>query len=718
MVPGRYRRCGKLDGVLRFTDTPARGGLFPHFQGMRHHMTYNRHVMRRSLFLLASFAMAFAQKPPFDVNAMMELKRIGDPQISPDGRFVAFTVQTVDVAANRKPQQIWIAGTDGAGTPRQITRDGEANQRPRWSPDSKRIAYISDRAGSSQIWLMDADGGNAKPVTNLAAEADGVTFSPDGRNLLFTSAVYPECGADDACNKRNLEAEKSSKVRARIYTELLYRHWTSWQSRRRTHLFVVPAAGGAPKDLTPGTRDVPPFSLGGADDYDIAPDGKEVCFSMNADPVPAVSTNADLYVVSINGGEARKITSTPGADSNPRYSPDGKYLAWRAQVRAGYESDRWRLLVLERATGRLTNLTETVDRWVNSFAWRPDSNALFFTTGDRGRQAIQWIAVTGGSVQVAAGGDAELDDMQLTRDGKTMVYTQQTGMSPVEIYRASSSGGASVALTHLNDAVLNAHQMTPLEEFWVDVPDGSRVQSFVVKPAGFQAGRKYPVLLLIHGGPQGNWGHSWTYRWNAQVFAAAGYVVVMPNPRGSTGYGQKFVDEINGDWGGRPYEDIMAVCDAIPARLPYADTNRMAAAGGSYGGYMVDWLLGHTQRFKALIAHAGVYDLPSEFGTTEELWFPLWEMGGTPWDKPDDYRKWSPSTYVKEFKTPTLVIHGELDFRVPFGQGLQLFTALQMQKVPSRLLLYPDEGHWVLKPQNSLLWYKTFIDWVDSWVKK
>jgi dipeptidyl aminopeptidase/acylaminoacyl peptidase len=604
------------------------------------------------------------------------------------------------------------------GAPRQLTHDGEANQRARWSPDSKRIAYISDRGGSSQIWLMDIDGGDARQATNLSTEAGGVLFSPDGKNLLFTSDVYPECGADEACNKKNLDAEKNSKVKARIYTELLYRHWTAWQGKRRSHLLVVGATGGAPRDLTPGTRDVPPFSLGGADDYDISPDGQEVLYSMNADAVPATSTNSDVYAVSIAGGQPRKITNTPGADTNPRYSPDGKYIAWRAQFRAGYESDRWRLLVLERSTGNVTNLTDNLDRWVNSFTWAPDSTGLFFTIDDRGRQSIQLMPIAGGAARMVASGDNELDDMQLTRDGKTMVYTQQSGVSPAEIYRASSTGGTPVALTHLNDQTLNTYQLTPLEEFWVDGAEGARVQSFVVKPYGFEKDRKYPVLMLIHGGPEGFWGHSWTYRWNAQVFAAAGYVVVMPNPRGSTGYGQKFVDEINGDWGGRAFDDIMAVADHIVTDMPYADASRMTAAGGSYGGYMIDWILGHTQRFKALITHAGVYDLESEFGATEELWFPLWEFGGTPWDKPETAAKWSPNKYVSDFHTPTLVITGELDFRVPYNQSLELFTALQMQKVPSKLLVFPDEGHWVLKPQNSLLWYKTFIDWMDSWVKK
>ena len=674
--------------------------------------------MRRLLLLLAACALASAQKKPFDVNALLELKRIGDPQISPDGKLVAFTVQTVDVTANKKPVQVWVAPLEGGGQPRQITLDGESNQRPRWSPDSKRIAYVSDRGGSSQIWMMDPDGANARQLTNLSTEADGHIFSPDGKNLVFTSAVYPECAADDACNKKILDEEKASKVKARIYTELLYRHWTGWQGKRRSHLMVIPAGGGTVRDLTPGIRDVPPFSLGGSDDYDISPNGQEVCYSMNVDPMQATSTDSDLYVVSMAGGPGVKITITMGADSNPRYSPDGKYIAWRGQQRAGYESDRWRLMTLERSNGKVTNLTESLDRWVNSFTWSPDSGSIFFTTNDRGRQAIQVIPATGGAAKTVASGDSELDDMQLTHNGKTMVYTQQSGVSPVEIFRASSTGGPAVPLTRLNDQALADRQMTPLEEFWVDGADGAKVQSFMIKPANFTPGRKYPVLMLIHGGPQGFWGHAWTYRWNAQVFAAAGYAVVMPNPRGSTGYGQKFIDEINNDWGGRAFDDIMAVADHIVTDVPWADGSKMTAAGGSYGGYMVNWILGHTQRFKALISHAGVYDLVSEFGATEEVWFPLWEYGGTPWEKPENYAKWSPNNFVQEFHTPTLVIHGELDFRVPYTQGLELFTALQMQKVPSKLLIFPDEGHWVLKPQNSILWYKTFIEWLDSWVKK
>jgi dipeptidyl aminopeptidase/acylaminoacyl peptidase len=359
--------------------------------------------------------------------------------------------------------------------------------------------------------------------------------------------------------------------------------------------------------------------------------------------------------------------------------------------------------------------TDAVDRSVESFVWSKDSTRLFFGAVDRGHQAIQFVGVEGGGVRIAVTGSETLDDVQFTPDGKTMVFTRQSGTGPVEICK-TSSGGKVVPLTHLNDALLADYQLTAYEEFKTNREDGTQIQSFLVKPPDFDAKKKYPVLLQIHGGPQGEWGESWTYRWNAQVFAAAGYVVVLANPRGSIGYGQKFTDDINQDWGGKPYDDLMAVTDGI-VKLPYVDVNRMAAAGGSYGGYMVNWLLGHTDRFKCLVSHAGVYDLRAEAEATEELWFPLWEFGGMPWDNPEVYDRWSPSKFVKEFKTPTLVIHGELDFRIPYTQGLQLYTALQMRQVPSKLLIYPDEGHWVLKPQNSRLWYATFLDWINNWTK-
>jgi dipeptidyl aminopeptidase/acylaminoacyl peptidase len=670
--------------------------------------------MRVFLALLGA-SVVLAQKQPLTVETMMRIARIGEPALSPNGRLVAFTVTTPDVAQNTKPQQIYVVSVDG-GTPRQLTQEGTLNERPRWSPDSRQIYFVSNRGGSQQIWVMDADGTRARQITRLSTEASGLLVTPDGKRLVFLSSVYPVCGDDDVCNKRKLDEEAQSKVKARVITSLLFRHWNEWQGDRRQHLLTINVDGTEAKDLTPGLREVPPFSLGGPDDYAISPDSAELAFVMNADPQPALSTNSDVYTVSLDGGDARKITAGLGADNSPQYSPDGKLLAFRSQARPGYESDRWRLMVLDRATGRSVNLTEGLDSWVGSFTWSPDSTRIFFTVEDRGRTELQMVSATGGGSRIIISGSSSLDDVQFTSDARTMIYTEETGSRPAEIFRADSSGGTEVALTHLNDALLSRVQLTPLEDISAESADKTRVHAFVVKPPGFDETQRYPVLFLIHGGPQGAWGESWTYRWNAQVFAAAGYLVVMPNPRGSTGYGQKFIDEINGDWGGRPYDDIMAVVDSVTA-LKYVDPDRMAAAGASYGGYMIDWMLGHTNRFKALVSHDGVFDLRSMAASTEELWFPQWEFKGMPWDNPEMYARWSPSYFVKDFKTPTLVIHGEEDYRVPLEQGLQLFTALQVQKVPSKLLEFPGEGHWVLKPQDSVLWYHTVLDWIAEWVK-
>jgi dipeptidyl aminopeptidase/acylaminoacyl peptidase len=685
--------------------------------------------MRRVVaVILFSVVSLFGQtgKQPFTPQALMRVARISEPQLSPDGKLVAFTVGRVDIEANLVRRQIFVVSSEG-GAVRQLTTEGTQNSRPRWSPDSRQIAFQSNRGGASQIWVMEPDGSNQRQVTRLATEAEGHIWTPDGSKLIFLSRVYLGCQTD-ACNKEKLDADKASKVKARIYTSLLYRHWTEWQDQRRSQLMMTPLAGGAVRQLTAGTRDVPPFSLSGGDGYAVSPDGKELVFVMNTDENLAMSTNSDLFAIplTVEGpvdpaaatvAEPLRITTNPAADTDPQYSPDGKYLAYRTQSRPGYESDKWRLVVLDRASGTLTSITDGVDRPVQSFTFTPDSSRIAYTTEDRGSQSAMMIPAGGGSPRSIISGAATVDELQFSKDNRFMVCTQQTGSSPVEIYRVSQAGGVPLALTRLNDTVIADYTLTPFEEFWVSGADGDKIHSFLLKPPKFDATKKYPVLFLIHGGPQGAWSESWSYRWNPQVFAAAGFVVVMPNPRGSTGYGQKLTDDINRDWGGKVYTDIMASVDHASS-LPYVDKDRMAAAGGSYGGYMVDWILGHSKRFKALVSHAGVYDLRSMAGATEELWFPTWDLGGMPWQSPEDYERWSPSASARDFSTPTLVIHGELDFRVPYTQGLQLFTALQMQQVPSKLLVFPDEGHWVLKPQNSLLWHQTFLDWITQWTRK
>ena len=655
----------------------------------------------------------------------MRLARIDDPQLSPDGRNVAFTVQSVDLPNNTKPAQIYVVPLEG-GTPQQVTHEGTQNTRPRWSADSKRIFFVSNRKDMSQVWSMNADGSDAKQITNLATEADGVTVSPDGRLILFTSEVYPACAPPDAqpgvtfdaaCNGSKLDAERNSKMHARVFDSLLYRHWTQYQGARRQHIFVQAADGsGQPRDLTPGPGSAPPFSIGGPEAYAFSPDSTQITYVANTESDLSTSTNSDLFTVPAAGGPAKRITTNPGADGGPVYSPDGKFLAYRTQTRGGYESDKWNLAVLDLQNNTMTTPADSLDRWVESYTWSPDSSRIFFTIDDHGTNPLMMIPVGGGPIRTVAQGPTSLSSVQFTHDNKAMVYLDQSGSRPPEIFKAVSKGGPGVALTHLNDAIFDAYQLTGLEEITVDSgSEGEKVASFIVKPPNFNSSEKYPVLFLIHGGPEGDWGETWSYRWNPQVFAGAGYVVVLPNPHGSIGYGQSFTDKVNGDWGGKPYEDLMATVDYV-SNLPYVDKGRLAAAGGSYGGYMINWILGHTDRFRALVSHAGVYDLRSEAGTTEELWFPKWEFQGFPWENPEQYDKFSPSNYAKNFKTPTLVTHGELDYRVPIGQGQQLFTALQQLKVPSKMVQFPDEGHWILKPQNSQFWYTTVLDWLARYV--
>jgi dipeptidyl aminopeptidase/acylaminoacyl peptidase len=523
-------------------------------------------------------------------------------------------------------------------------------------------------------------------------------------------------------------------VKAKIFSRLFYRHWNAFTEFKRSHLFVVGADADASqsntaRDLTPGDHDVPPFSLGGQDMYAISPDGQEVAYTSNIDEVEATSTNNEIFVAPIAGGTPRKISTSSGADTTPLYSPDGKYLAWRSQARAGFEADKWRLLVQDRQSGRTRDLTEKFDRSAGSFAWQSDSKLLLFTAEDRGGAPIFGVSVSAEAMKPAGGGAPELHADDLVFSGNTLFLARMSVKAPNEIWRMDSPSDDELAtysldsllkpVTHMNDALLSQIDMQPLESFTFKGWNNEKVQGFMVKPPGFDPNKKYPVKFLIHGGPQGAWGNEWTYRWNAELFAATGnYVVVMINFHGSTGYGQKFTDSISGDWGGKPYVDLMKGLDYVEKTYPFIDKNRVAALGASYGGYMANWLLGHTNRFKCIVSHDGMFNAEATYGTTEELWFANWEFGGPPWKKRDVYRKWSPHEYAANFKTPTLVVHGQNDYRLDVSQGFDLFTTLQVLKVPSKMLYFPDEGHWVLKPQNSQLWYKTVNDWVDQWCKK
>ena len=704
--------------------------------------------MRRPLllvFFLASIvAMLSAQsKRPMTFEDMMHIKRLGETAVSPDGQWLAYSVTTVDLDQNTKTPELWLQRISG-GAAIKLTVGQAGDSNPEFSPDGKRIVFVSSREGGQQLWLADFDpatGATSNPqeLTSIATDADSPKWSPDSRSIVFTSAVYPDCApitksdkvTGNQCNADRDAALVSSKVKAQIFTHLLYRHWNQYTGDKRKHLFLVSVADGAMRDLNPGdTHDVPPFSLEDSScGCDFSPDSKELAFTENPDPVPAISISAQIYTLDLTDPAAKpvRISTSAGGNFNPAYSPDGKYIAWRSQARAGYESDRFRLWLYDRAMKTGKDLLPKFDLWVDEFAWAPNSQTVFFVSGAKGAAPI-FSAELGGSVRQFPN-TGSFSDLHPLPDNSSMVADKVSVVAPSEVVNvriphSDEDKFEERPVTLLNYTLLAQLDLPEMQSFWFTVKDGTKLQGFVIPPPGYDPQKKYPVKFLIHGGPQGAWGDDWSYRWNAELFAANGYVVVMINPRGSVGYGQTIVDGVNGDWGGKPFTDLMTGLDYAELHYLFIDKTRECALGASYGGYMANWVLGHTDRFKCIVSHDGMFNAESAFGTTEEDWFNIWEFKGHPWDyygKPDSenpFRKWSPSLSAKSFKTPTLVIHGQLDYRLDVSEGFQLFDTLQLLGVPSKMLYFPDEGHWVLKPQNSQLWYKTVNAWVDEWTGK
>jgi dipeptidyl aminopeptidase/acylaminoacyl peptidase len=727
---------------------------------------------------------------------MMQMKRLGETAVSKDGKWLAYSVTTVDLEKNTKTPELWLqkieASSNENSAPFKIAVAQAGDSGPEFDPGGKRILFLSSREGGEQVWIADFDAetgaaANARKLTRISTEADKAIWSPDGKSIVFTSAVYPDCPAittadfetGNKCNADRDAALKANPVKAQIFTHLLYRHWDHFTGDKRSHLFLVSVESGAMRDLNPGdTHDVPPFSL---DDSScgcaFAPDAKELAFTENPDPEPAISTSPQIYTLDLADTAAKpvKISTSAGGNFNPAYSPDGKYIAWRSQARAGYESDKFRLMAYDREKGgksasqqasepAVRDLLPKFENWVDEFAWATDSKAVFFVSSFHGESPIYAVLVDSSPNdalhdQVPFTVTGALGDLHPLADGQTLIVTRMSVREPSEVYLITMypykktlsdeivsvsdahSGanygeygeygkfGASMVpsmileFSHLNEEFLAQLDLPKMESFRFNAVDGTKLEGFLIRPPGFDAAKKYPLKFLIHGGPQGAWGDDWSYRWNAELFAANGYVVVMINPRGSTGYGQAIVDGVNGDWGGKPFTDLMTGLDYAEAHYPFIDKTRECALGASYGGYMANWILGHTDRFKCIVSHDGMFDAESAFGTTEEDWFNIWEFKGHPWDyygKPDSenpYRKWSPSLSAKNFKTPTLVVHGQLDYRLDVSEGFQLFDTLQLLGVPSKMLYFPDEGHWVLKPKNSQLWWKTVNDWVDEWTK-
>jgi len=661
------------------------------------------------LFLAAIPGVLRAQdRHPLGIDEFITLPVVGDPQLSPDGATVAFTITTASLESDRSSTKLWLVAVDHGDSWQATVGDGN-DRAPRWSPDGKTLAFISTRGGSPQIWRLPTRGGEPTQVTHFAAGVADFTWSPDGKALYFWTDV--PWGDSTEAQRRAAPYD----TEARIWTDLWFRHWTEWRQGIRSHVFRVDLPGGETTDITRFDRDVPTLALGGSD-VAVSPLGTEVAVVYNPDSNLARSTNNDIFVMGPDGSLRQPITSNPGNDHSPQYSPDARFIAYLAMATPGFESDRQELMLYERVNGRTVSLTPGWPLSVSAFRWLPDTRAILAEVEERGERVFYRIEVPSGRRSRILGGGTNTA-LQVARD--RIVFLRQQTQQPAEVYTASVDGRDLRPLTHVNDAALARLDLPPAEPFGFVGARGDSVFGWVIKPPGFDPLKRYPLVYLIHGGPQGAWLDQWHSRWNYAIFAARGYVVAAVNFHGSTGYGQEFTNSISRNWGGLPYEDLMTGLDQI-ARRSYIDSTRMGAAGASYGGYMIYWMAGHTDRFRTLVAHDGIFNPLSFTGTTEELWFPLWEFGGTP-QTPSAralMEKWSPANYVQHWSTPMLVVHSQQDFRVDLSEGLQAFTALRLKRIPSKFLYFPDEGHFVTRPRNRRLWWNTVLDWLDLYLRR
>lgn len=650
-------------------------------------------------------------KRPLSVEDLWNMKRVSSFNVSPDGKMIAFELTSYSMEDNKGNTDIYIMGSDGRDI-RPLKNSDTNETEPAFTPDGKKVSFVRD----GQIWLCNLDGTGEEKMTDIYTEASGYRWSADGKNILFVSSVYPDC-PDQNCNKTKDEEKEKSKVKAKIITELMYRFWNGWREGKRSHLFLFNMDKKNFIDLTlNGKSDVPPIDLGSPKDYSFSPDNSEIVLTMNKSKVVANSTNNDVFITKVTDASVnsasplKQISESKGNDFQPLYSPDGNYLAFLSMKRPGFEADKKDIILCDRASGINKNLTDKFNLSIDEFSWSPDSRVIYFVSENEIYSSIFKLDLSSGEIKLLLKEHIN-SELSVSADGRLIYFKQQRTNLPYEIFSMNNDGSDVKQLTHLNAELLSNIEMNPVETFWCEGADKTKIQSILIKPPFFDPNKKYPVIFLIHGGPQGHWDDDFHFRWNQQLFASQGYVVISPNPRGSTGYGQKFTDEISGDWGGKPYIDLMNTFDYAIKNFKFIDANNQFSAGASYGGYMENWMEGHTTRFNAVVSHDGVFNTESEFGTTEELWFPSWEFKATPWQNRKLYEKWSPHMYIQNAKTPMLVIQGARDFRVPEEQAFQLFTSLQMLGVESKFLYFPDEFHFVTKPQDARLWWNTVFDW-------
>lgn len=682
--------------------------------------TVSRWMVATAMALLAMAGPGHAENPrAFGLADYYRTAVVGAPVVSPDGERVAITVGRHELETATAWSEIWMLAPDGSGR-RQMTSGRHQDREPRFSADGKRLLFVSDReTDAQQLWSMPVDGGEATRLTSIPTGVASPIVSPDGRFIAVASDVYPECGSDGECNRTLLNSTTSGPLQVHLTDELLYRHWTAWRDGRFTHVLLLDAESGAVvRDLTPGRWDSPTFSVDGVGGFVFSPDGRRLCVVSNHDHVPARSTNSDLWLIEVEAGPGgshpRNLTAAnPGWDGSPVFSPDGSRIAYRSQATPGAESDLFRLAVVDLETGAITHLTDRAkfDNWVDDVRWLPDGRGLLFQAEEKGEQPLYRVDLESGAISKQLT-DGSLVGWELMPNGGRVLYTRSRVGNPPELYEVAVDGQREpTRLTHFNAALESEVDIRPAEVMWVPTADGRQIQVFVVTPHGFDPKKSYPLILNVHGGPQSPWKDR--YRGDWQVYPGKGYVVAFPNPTGSAGFGQDNVDAISCDWGGRVFDDLMAVTDAIEAK-PWIDGDRMGAMGWSWGGYAMMWFEGHTTRFKALASMMGVYDLRSMWGGTEELWFVERDMCGTPWTSAA-YDRWSPSRFVERFETPCLVITGERDYRVPYTQSLHFFTDLQVQDIPSRLIVFPNAGHWPSWYEMAF-YYLAHVDWFHQWL--
>ncbi len=661
------------------------------------------------ILIFMQFQLFAAEKRAITFDDFFSMKRLGSFVVSPDGKWAAYDLTVPNIEENNFKTDIWLLNLKTKKST-QFTNCKKSSSQPVWAPDGKQIFFNRDE----QIWNKSPDWEKAVQVFDFVSGASGIVVSNDGKKMLFVSDVYPDCETVD-CLKKKIKEHKESKVKARVIDHLLFRHWNRWLEGKRSHVFMADINGENLNDITPGDYDSPPLDLGSSHDYTFSPDGDEVSFVRNVDQMTAASTNNDIFILSFKKGNVKTLTGNKGNDNNPNYSPDGKYIAFASMERPGFEADKQRLMLYDREKGTFSDLTKGFDLSVSSILWHPSSKEIYFKAAEKGMINIYKAIVKNGKITPVLKG-YYIGGMAFTSPNELLLKIQFANQSN-ELFSYKIGSKKPKQITKINQDLSARLDMAKLESFWFDGANGDPIEGFIIKPPFFDPQKKYPAIQLIHGGPQGAWGDDFHYRWNYQMFASPGYVVYAINFHGSRGYGQDFTDAVSHDWGGAPYEDLVLGTKYVLNKYSFIDGNHLGAAGASYGGFMVNWIAGHDNPFKCLVSHDGVYEQVSMYGATEELWFPEWEFNGLPWAEGSLYQKWSPSNLAQNFKTPMLVIHGEKDFRVPYTQGLQLFTALQRQGVDSKLLFFPDEDHFVRKPQNARLWWKTVHEWFAKYLK-